>query len=685
MYEFIDVNETSEGGVLPSEALQINGEYIENQISGYRTLNVAGREALSPDVDTFETGVRDGSKLKSKKYPERIITVTYQLKAETSEAFREAYNKLAAILNVEEAELIFNDEQDKFFIGTPCTIGAVAPGLNSVVGEFEILCADPFKYSVLEYEARPNAEGSSILIDYNGTYKAYPTLEAEFHSEEPTIGGVVTGMGDCGYVAFFNENEKIIQLGDPEEKDTETYPKSQTLAVQNFKTDSAWESAAQALWALNDDGVSSNYIESQRGGDVAMAPATYVVPGIPKTSATILTVKSEAEAPTINYKVYALTSNRTANTVKVSVTITASLAESSNYFGDKRGLKGSIQFGNEWYTVTIKKESEYWRGNSGHSVSTSFVVKDLDADTTELTDIKFKVERTDDLGKTGVLDETKCNDLDVSKYIAPIPDTYYLAPSSYGAVVNNWHGPTITRVLPADASGEVGAENFTLTFKHKMCIGSESKTALTQRGAFRVLCTDEYGNVVAGIEIEKTSEGSSADITCYTHGAPALVKTVSLAHNNGKFSAKETAAKATTITKMGSKIQFSVGGLNGYGYNPELQNIKVSKVVFMFEQRSWYDPLSYNGLYWVKFVKNNCDTYNDIPNKFSTNDIVEADCKNGKILLNGVNADGLGALGNDWEEFYLTPGLNQIGFSYSDWVDATYAPIPKVKYREVFL
>jgi hypothetical protein len=74
-----------------------------------------------------------------------------------------------------------------------------------------------------------------------------------------------------------------------------------------------------------------------------------------------------------------------------------------------------------------------------------------------------------------------------------------------------------------------------------------------------------------------------------------------------------------------------------------------------------------------------------MPNKFSASDVLEADCKSGKIYLNGVENASLGALGNDWEGFYLTPGLNQIGFSYSDWITAAYAPQIKVRYREVFL
>lgn len=45
MYEFVDTIAIPEGSaLLPSEALQINGEYIENMIDGYRTLTVSGRK-----------------------------------------------------------------------------------------------------------------------------------------------------------------------------------------------------------------------------------------------------------------------------------------------------------------------------------------------------------------------------------------------------------------------------------------------------------------------------------------------------------------------------------------------------------------------------------------------------------------------------------------------------------------
>lgn len=88
MYNFVDTNGYAEGTALPSEALKINGAYLENKVTGYRTLYVKGREMLAPDIETYETGVRDGSTLQSKRFPARTITVGYQLIASSAEAFR---------------------------------------------------------------------------------------------------------------------------------------------------------------------------------------------------------------------------------------------------------------------------------------------------------------------------------------------------------------------------------------------------------------------------------------------------------------------------------------------------------------------------------------------------------------------------------------------------------------------
>ena len=211
-----------------------------------------------------------------------------------------------------------------------------------------------------------------------------------------------------------------------------------------------------------------------------------------------------------------------------------------------------------------------------------------------------------------------------------------------------------------------------------MAIGNVNN-AQNQYGAFQAILSDANGKIVCGVNVYKGTPGRKAKLRFYLNGAVAQTMDVDLSYNNGYFNL----SKATTITKTGQMVKFNVCGIRKSYRSIGLDSVAVTKITFAFCQFSTRPALSHNGLYWAKFVKNNCDTWKDIPNKFSANDIVEADCKNGEVYLNGVLNPALGALGNDWEEFYLKPGLNQIGFSCSDW--ATDAPNPKVRYREVFL
>ena len=688
MYNFVDVNETSEAVILPSEALCLNGEYIENLIPGYRTLTVEGREALSPELEFFSVGSSDGATHKSKRYPERIITITYQLISKTSEDFRQAYNQLGKILDVENAQLIFNDEPDKFFTGTPSHIGAVPPGKNAVVGTFEILCVDPFKYSLVEYEAEPSLEDSSVLVDYAGTYKAFPTLVAEFYnedeaSEDGETAKELTGNGDCGYVAFFNESEKIIQLGDPEEVDGENaYAKSQTLVNSTFKTKNAWGSAAKSQWTVNNGIVSSSALEQT--GAVGMGAASYsTTAAVKNTSSTLLKVQSDSSDPVFDYTVVCKSSNRAANSVKINVSISAALTRDSSYFGRSYGLKASLYIGGSWRTAVLKTTDEYWSGRTAHTKNLSFTVSGLSNTTTALTGIKFKVERTDSTGGTaGKLAEKSCKNMPISAYSTAQPETYYLTSTDYGSGAN-WHGGSITRRIPADAAGEAGAKNFTLSYSQKMSIGSGS-AAQSELGAFQVLLASGSGSsrkLVAGVNIYKGSKGKKAKLRFYINGSVALTTNIDLSYNNKYFNSD----KSSVITKVGDTVTFNICGIKKVFTAEEITDVAVNEVTITMSKFGTKTPLSFNGLYWVKFVKNNCDTWKDIPNKFGTGDIIEADCKTGNIYFNGVRSPEYGALGNDWEGFYLTPGLNQIGFAFSDWVEEGFEPKCKIRYREVFL
>ncbi len=228
MYNFVDtVNHNSNVGILPAEAVSINGTYIENKIEGYQTLYVTGRELLESEVLEKRIGNADGAEYQGKRSVSRIITVTYRLMAGTPRAFREKFNALNLMLNQEQIKFVFNDEPDKYFIGTKSTIDEVPGGRLNVIGSFDIYCADPYKYSVVEktFNAAKNSSGILEATIVNNGTEAVPIDYTITHKSENGYIGIVTKDG-------------VIQLGDAGEQDGVTRQKTQQLI--NYRTPEAY-------------------------------------------------------------------------------------------------------------------------------------------------------------------------------------------------------------------------------------------------------------------------------------------------------------------------------------------------------------------------------------------------------------------------------------------------------------
>lgn len=215
MYAFVNtVNSGIVGTNLPTEAMSYNGVYLENEIDGYRTLSVTGRELMESEVTDQEIDGMDGSYYRYKTTPARTITVKYQLRARGSREYREAYNKMNKLLSGEQVKVIFNDESDKYFIGTKTSNTQVDGGSNNVIGEIEIYCSDPCKYSTTEKEF--TAIDGVLNIVNEGTVPVSIDYDVQTTSE-------------TGYIGLVSE-EGIMQYGKIEELDGETYKQSEWLA-----------------------------------------------------------------------------------------------------------------------------------------------------------------------------------------------------------------------------------------------------------------------------------------------------------------------------------------------------------------------------------------------------------------------------------------------------------------------
>lgn len=258
MYDFIDTTDHESTVSLPVEAVSLNGTYLENIIEGYRTLYVSGRESLATELQTVSVGVSDGETFKYRRYPSRVLTVGFQLLCPDEEEFRLRFNQLNNILSIEEADFIFNDEKDKFFTGYPIMDADIEAGSNNVTGEWHIMCLYPFKRSIAPITLTSNDESGVVVsgntatftFDYNGVIPAKPVLRAEFASAKE--GGDYNEDGDCGFVAFMNDDESIIQLGNPDVIDVDEMNANGTLINSEFDALTDWTASGITVGSITD-------------------------------------------------------------------------------------------------------------------------------------------------------------------------------------------------------------------------------------------------------------------------------------------------------------------------------------------------------------------------------------------------------------------------------------------------
>lgn len=784
--------------MLTSKSMLFNGQYIEDLIDGYTTLDVSGREATAIEVDSVEIGKRDGAMFRSRRYKSRTLTISFAIEGDDlgfnpdNTSLIEKMNNLNAILDSDgECEIIFADEPDKFYLGSRDGETEANMSLGVITGSFNILCSDPFKYSVEEYTAEPEIDEvngtRTFLIDYEGTRRAYPILEAHFYtqdtagrildtdtnpddipdddisniedSEDETTEGnedeMIAGKGSCGYVAFFNERENVLQFGDPslefEPEDQEAILKK--LVDQNFKKKSTWSTSVQTAWhsLSNNQPLSSlgtKFPVSQRGyfGVSASKPnkVSESISGVLLGSA-----KGEDVTYSLKYKAF----SRESTSVKMTVTVTSSKIEKA--IPADAVLTGLISIGQFEKSFAIKKgtSSKKVGWKKGHKISTSvtFTLSGITSQTDLLTNIKFRVVRSggtaiyrqctssDKYKKSekyftlsggvytkvsikesqfnsnkphyyilvkgdtnaGKLPVTNCSRISIPTYIIPAVDSYYLAPADVGTYTKGYfHGPTVYRDIPADAAGDIGWADFTASCNVKISTGKTTND-LTQCGAFFFgVITGTYSNgslsspnILAGVIVQKTKSGRFGVVQRIVNGAfNGSDTSIDLTYLNADFGINHKAVKSkdvvllssknsiphekiiyTTIkppkkiiiTKSGTTITFVIGRQK-YTVKGVSASAKAYRLAFGAFAYSGMPRMDWIGVYRADFKPSTVGLIEaTVP--FTTGDDLIADSSNGQIVLNSEERPGLGALGNDWEQFYLTPGLNQIGTSYSEW------------------
>jgi len=170
MTSFKDLVERQFVQNLPSVAMEYDGYLLENEIQGYRTLKVKGREMLNVDIQTENPAGRDGSYINGQTLPARELTITYMLRAKSNEEFQFKYSLLMnKLLKTEDVPVRFADQPDVTFYGRYSQTDDIPDDKNWVVASFTIYCQDPFKFN-----SPINLTGDPLEVGFISHYRIKP-------------------------------------------------------------------------------------------------------------------------------------------------------------------------------------------------------------------------------------------------------------------------------------------------------------------------------------------------------------------------------------------------------------------------------------------------------------------------------------------------------------------------------
>lgn len=184
--------------------VSVNGQWISEVIPGFTVTSISGRELHPRKIrDEAIKGI-DGSRYLGSEFPVRNLEIEFFILAKNNVERGRKYNELASLLNFEEGKVVFSDEIDKYFIGTPT-------GSNHKTITFE--CSDPFKYATTlkEFELK----NGTITIQNNGSVPVPIQYDFSFTK-------------DCGYLGIASTSGAM-EFGRRDELDYEETKGDQTL------------------------------------------------------------------------------------------------------------------------------------------------------------------------------------------------------------------------------------------------------------------------------------------------------------------------------------------------------------------------------------------------------------------------------------------------------------------------
>ena len=669
----------------------IDGQYIEDLIPGYSTLQVSGRELLSQSIEKQTIGNSDGEFIQYVRNPSREIVVGYRLAAADNLSFRQAFYKLNDILHGENHQVSFNDDPSKYWLATLSDIDDVPKGRNAITSSFTLFVPDGIAHSVatqtadnMPYKDVPvnlladsgfesgNTPTNYVWGDSKDTDRAFQVV-GQVPSLPTPLGNYMLQIANYSSDSSLLPDQYVyLPLPEPVSiKSGETWTYSYYYATAGSAVGQASDYLVTNADPLSELSMAHDSRETSGGQttwhrfvktwtadkDVTVTTLRF---GFIKTSASagwvcIDNIKLEQNTAVSPWSPNPADPEYYSNTITVhnggtypvEPVITATMHADNGMVGIVNDRPGILQFGTQeidGYTTDVSEKGL----NGNFSAPISGTIYNQSA----TNNPNWGGDSSKPNKQTGSINYAS------DSYNGPHMEPAYASTGTY------WNGPAVKIPITA-TSQNTRNNNFTVSMMlhFETTVSELGRMELTLEAGGKV----QYQMVVT----DNNAVKDEIQVDCYVKDQQ--VGTISLDRSkftNDKF-------MQARLSRFGSSINFEVSPWNGKSgremtvslpplTRPDMISENVEAFSVWFERNNTWGQAAMK-LIAVQFDWQHVNWWTNIKNRFSNGDVLTIDVANAKTYLNGSENRTLHTFGNQWEQFKLPPGDTEIAITPSSW------------------
>ncbi|KWT54245.1 phage tail fiber protein [Lacticaseibacillus paracasei] len=630
----------------PAEAMKIDGQYIEDLIPGYQTLQVGGRELLKQDAKSNPIGISDGEMLEYVRNPSREITVGYQLIAADEKSFRTAFYKLSGILHGDTHQVSFNDDLSVYWNAVLTDVDDVPKGRNAITSSFTLFVPDGIAHSVATktFDNMPYKDVPVNLLKGSGepqtvaaqTWGDTPHLLLDTSSLE--IGDIVSfqvkanGIKDTNVFVGLNGQ----QISPLFSNGMETFAITWTKELSELPLPIKFSVKPAAL--------TDEFTWSQAKAEIGTTASPWSPnPADPEYYTNTITVHNGGTYP-------------------VEPVITATMHADNGMVGIVNDRPGILQFGTQEIDGFTTEESE--------------VALDLAAVQGSHMDNQAATNNPYWGGDPSMPNEQIGNAI----WTHDDYDGWKVEPNwpSITGDHKYWNGPSIKHNLVQTHNGNFKSN---LTWD----VMTRFQTGVAQVGALETTLESDGKPIFQMILKDNSALSDQLWWMCYYKNQLVVNEQLDRSiFTNDKFIQLE-------LQKFGNSVVFRVSPWVGnqgrettitrqFTFADAADTETKQFSTWFMRDKTWGESTMYLIASTVKWQ--NVSWYTNIKNRFSDGDVLKIDVANAKTYLNGSLDPTMHTLGNQWEQFKLPPGDTEITITPSSWAQPFAC---EVEIREAWL